>query len=76
MREPTLEDLVQAAPTWAWGPDHYELWSKADLVWRILFLQNAGRFAFVQMIAWRRRTTIAFVLGIIAGMFLQHARAS
>lgn len=76
MREPTLEDLAHAAPAHAWGPEHYDLWSKADLVWRILFLQNAGRFAFVQMMAWRRRTAIAFALGIIAGMLLQHARAS
>lgn len=74
--EPDLEKLVEAAPVHAWGPDHYREWTRPNLVWRIIFLQNAGRDAFLRMTEWRRCAGVLFVFGVIVGMLLQNWRAA
>jgi hypothetical protein len=37
----------------AWDDAHYAGWNRRELVWRILFLQGAGRRASVECEVWK-----------------------
>lgn len=49
--EPTIEELDAEQPPHAWRSKDYEDWSREDLIWRILFLQSAGRDAWKKQAA-------------------------
>lgn len=56
----------RAAP---WSDEHYRDWSRHELIWRIQFLQGAGRHAWAEREAWRLVITplamvAAFALGL------------
>lgn len=55
-----------------WKEDHYEEWTREALLWRIQFLQAAGRWADIQATLLAHRVLpIVFFLGLVLGMLLR-----
>jgi len=56
----------------AWDEAHYRDWNRQGLLWRIMFLQGAGRTAWAEREAWRLviapiATVLAFGIGVWLG---------
>jgi hypothetical protein len=57
----------------AWDERHYHDWSRQELLWRIMFLQGAGRTAWAERETWRLVVcpigiVLAFALGLWLGV--------
>lgn len=66
------ERFFRASERGSWGEAHYKEWSRAELLWRVLFLQGAGRTAWAERETWRLVVTplaavAAFTLGVWLG---------
>ena len=52
----------------AWGEDHYQDWERDELIWRVVFLQDAGRASwarYVVMVRWV--VPLALLAGAVIG---------
>ena len=55
----------------AWDESHYRDWSRQELLWRIMFLQGAGRTVWAEREAWRLVIApVAIVLSFAVGIWL------
>lgn len=55
----------------SWAPDRFAEWTHKDLVWRICFLQGAGRSAWIEKKLWQTRILpVAMFLAAIGGYLL------
>lgn len=55
----------------AWDADHYADWKREDLVWRILFLQDAGRWWWTRhQNVTRTVLPVAVFASLVAGMLV------
>lgn len=66
-----LTSLFERRKVPVWNSDHYKGWSPDELIWRICFLQGAGRHAWAEGEAWRLVVTpLAAVIAFAAGLWL------
>ena len=55
----------------AWDEKHYEDWDRDELVWRILFLQGAGRSWWARyVVAVRWVVPLALLAGVSIGLLV------
>ena len=70
--EPLIDRIVKRRDrkSPAWDFRHYDDWSRDELVWRIVFLQGAGRRTWIEREAFRLivlpvSTFVAFAVGML-----------
>lgn len=65
------EKFFRSSERRAWDESHYHDWRRQELLWRIMFLQGAGRTAWAERETWRLVVTpLAIVAAFSVGMFL------